>query len=127
MLVAYYEIERVFNDDYDIWEEKKPFRIAEEVPKDHVVTYDWDFLEWFCAHSNQRWYHVEKRRKGRVFCDPMKALEKEWRNPNFTVINGHSYIATNPSIMDILNYPNIELAAQYLREHGINIMEAIKK
>ena len=33
MLVAYYEIEKVYNDDYNIWEKKYPFRIAEEIPK----------------------------------------------------------------------------------------------
>lgn len=127
MLIAYYEIERVYNDDYDIWEEKWPFRIAEEMPENLVTAVGWNFLEYFCSLPNQRWYHVEKRRKGRVFCDPMRALEKEWVKPGFMIMHSHTYMAADPSIMDILNYPNIELAAQYLRERGINIMEAVKK
>lgn len=126
MLVAYYEIEKVYNDDYDIWEGKWPFRIAEKVPENCVTTVGWNFLEYFCSLPNQRWYHTEKRRKGRVFCDPMRALEKEWCKPNFTVMHSHTYIAADPSIMDILNYPDIEKAAQYLKERGINIMEGLK-
>lgn len=126
MLVAYYEIEKVYNDDYDIWEEKYPFRIAEEMPKNCITTESWDFLEYACSLPNQRWFRVEKRRKGRVFCDIMKVLEKEWCKPNLAIMHSRIYYAVDPSIMDILNYPNIELAAQYLRERGINIMESLK-
>lgn len=126
MLIAYYEIEHVYNDDYDIWKKTYPFRIAEKIPKNCVATESWDFLEYACSLPNQRWYHTEKRRKGRVFCDPMKALEKEWCKPNFAITHSRTYYAADPSIMDILNYPNIELAVQYLRERGINIMEGLK-
>lgn len=126
MLVAYYEIEHVYNDDYNIWKEKYPFCIAEEMPKNCITTESWDFLEYACSLPNQRWFRVEKRRKGRVFCDIMKVLEKEWCKPNLAIMHSHTYYAVDPSIMDILNYPNIELAAQYLRERGINIMESLK-
>lgn len=127
MLVAYYKIEKIYNDDYSFWEEKLPFRIAEEMPKSHVTTVSWDFLEQFSNSFKQNWFHIEKRRKGRVFCDPIRVLEKEWCKPDFTMKRSHAYMAADPSIMDILNYPNIELAAQYLRERGINIMDSIKK
>lgn len=126
MLIAYYEIEKVYNKDYDIWEEKKPLRIAEAVPEDFISTMNWDTLEYFCNSPRQNWYHIAIRRKGRVLCDPVSTLEKEWRKPNFTVMHTFTYLMADPSIMDILNYPNIELAAQYLRERGINIMEGLK-
>lgn len=126
MLVAYYEIEKVYNDDYNIWEKKYPFRIAEEIPKNCIATESWDFLEYACSLPNQYWFRVGKRHKGRVFCDPMKVLEKEWRKPNLTITHSRTYYTADPSIMDILNYPNIELAAQYLRERGINITEGLK-
>ena len=126
MLVAYYEIEKVYNDDYNIWEKKHPFRIAEEIPKNCITTESWDFLEYVCSLPNQYWFRVGKRHKGRVFCDPMKVLEKEWRKPNLAITHSRTYYVADPSIMDILNYPNVELAAQYLRERGINIMEGLK-
>ena len=126
MLVAYYEIEKVYNDDYNIWEKKYPFRIAEEIPKNCVTTESWDFLEYACSLPNQNWFRVEKRGKSRVFCDIVRVLEKERRKPNFAITHSCTYYAADPSIMDILNYPNIELAAQYLRERGINIMEGLK-
>lgn len=127
MLIAYYEIEKVYNNDYNIWEKKYPFRITEEIPKNYAATESWDFLEYACSLPNQNWFHVEKRRKGRVFYDLVRVLEKEWRKPNLAITHSRTYIATDPSIIDILNYPNIELAAQYLRERGINIMDSIKK
>ena len=126
MLVAYYEIEHVYNDDYDIWKETYPFRIAEEIPKNCVTTESWDFLEYACSLPNQNWFRVEKRGKSRVFCDIVRVLEKERRKPNLAITHSYTYYAVDPSIMDILNYPNIELAAQYLRERGINIMESLK-
>ena len=62
MLVAYYEIEKVYNDDYNIWEKKYPFRIAEEIPKNCIATESWDFLEYACSLPNQNWFRVEKKR-----------------------------------------------------------------
>lgn len=126
MLVAYYKIEKVYNDDYNIWEKKYPFCIAEEIPQNCITTESWDFLEYACSLPNQNWFRVEKRHKGRVFCDIVRVLEKERRKPNLAITHSCIYYVADPSIMDILNYPDIELAAQYLRERGINIMEGLK-
>lgn len=124
MLVAYYKYETAVFEDRFIINEKGRIKLGEKIPDDVTEFVDWDGLQNLC--HKQVWFRVEKERKGRVFRDPVSILVKEWRNPDFSIYHEISYYKANPSIMDILNYPNIELAAQYLRERGINIMEGLK-
>lgn len=124
-MIAYYAWEIATFDDKVVFNEKSSIKLEEEMPDDISEFVSWDDLWKLCY--KQKWFRVEKKRKGRVLCDPVDTLVKEWRNPDFSIYHEILHFEANPSIMDILNYPNIELAAQYLRERGINIMEAIKK
>ena len=123
-MIAYYKYETAAFEDRFILNEKGRIKLGEKIPDDVAEFVDWDGLQNLC--HKQVWFRVEKERKGRVFRDPVSILVKEWRNPDFSIYYEISYHKANPSIMDILNYPNIELAAQYLRERGINIMEGLK-
>lgn len=123
-MIAYYKYETAAFEDRFILNEKGRIKLGEKIPDDVAEFVDWDGLQNLC--HKQVWFRVEKERKGRVFRDPVSILVKEWRNPDFSIYHEISYHKANPSIMDILNYPNIELAAQYLRERGINIMESLK-
>lgn len=124
-MIAYYAWEIATFDDKKILNEKSPIKLGEKIPDDEAGFVGWDELEYLCLKQN--WFWIEKKRKGRVFRDPVEIFAKEWREPDFSVHHEILYFEVNPSIMDILNYPDIEKAAQYLGEHGINIMEVIKK
>lgn len=123
-MIAYYKYETAVFEDRFIINEKGRIELGEEIPDDETEFAGWDKLENICR--KQVWFRVEKERKGRVFRDPVDILVKEWRNPNFSIYHEVSYHEANPSIMDILNYPNIEKAAQYLKERGINITGGLK-
>lgn len=120
-MIAYYKWEKAIFDDKIILDEIGRLELGEEVPNNKAEFISWDELENFCRKL--QWFRVEKTRKGRVFCNPIEILVKEWREPNFSIYHEISYCEGKPTIMDILNYPDIEKAAQYLREHEINIME----
>lgn len=121
---AYYKREIATFRDATILDEQGQIELWEETPNDIVEYVGWDGIEDICR--KQKWFRVERKRKGLVFRTPMEKLEKQWRNPNFSIYHEIIYYEANPSIMDILNYPNIEKAAQYLKERGINIMESLK-
>lgn len=123
-MIAYYKYETAVFEDKFILNEKGQIELGEEIPDDEAEFVGWDDL-WKLCHK-QKWFRVEKKRKGRVLCDPVDILVKEWRKPEFSVYHEILYLKANPSIMDILNYPDIEKAAQYLKERGINIMEGLK-
>lgn len=123
-MIAYYAWEIATFDDKVMLNEKSSIKLGEKMPDDMTESVGWDGLWELCC--KQRWFQVEKKRKGRVFCDPVEILVKEWRKPDFSVYHEILYFEANPSIMDILNYPDIEKATQYLKERGINIMEGLK-
>lgn len=123
-MIAYYKYETAVFEDSFIINEKGQIELGEEIPDDEIEFAGWDKL-WDICHK-QRWFRVEKKHKGRVFRDPMTIFVKEWRDPDFSIYHEISYHEANPSIMDILNYPDIEKATQYLKERGINIMEGLK-
>lgn len=123
-MIAYYAWEIATFDDKVMFNEKSSIKLGEKMPDDMTESVGWDGLWELCC--KQRWFQVEKKRKGRVFRDPVEILVKEWRKPDFSVYHEILYFEANPSIMDILNYPDIEKATQYLKERGINIMEGLK-
>lgn len=123
-MIAYYKYETAVFEDRFILNEKGQIELGEEIPNDEAEFVHWDELWKLCR--KQTWFQVEKKRKGLVFRDPVEILVKEWRKPDFSVYHEILYFEANPSIMDILNYPDIEKATQYLKERGINIMEGLK-
>lgn len=125
-MIAYYAWETATFDDKIMLNEKSSIELGEKIPDDIAEFVDWDELWKLCRKQKQNWFRVEKKRKGRVFRDPIDILVKEWRKPDFSVYHEILYFEANPSIMDILNYPDIEKAAQYLKERGINIMEDLR-
>lgn len=126
MLIAYYDIEKVYNSNYNFWEIRWPFHIAEEMPENFSRLVSWDFLERNCRYP-QCSYHVEERRKGRILCNSAQILETEWAKPDLTVVYERSFVLADPSIIDLLNYYDINKAAEYLKERGIDITEGVNK
>lgn len=117
-MVSYYtRVTITYKDEEIIERYPRALYLNEEIPKDIVKTLDWDDLEelGYCSYSV---WHKKRilQRAGRG-----KTLAKEWKTPHIETIYTKEFIPTTPSISDILNYPDIDKAVQFLRERGIEL------
>jgi hypothetical protein len=121
---AYYVFNETFHKGKCIRESICGYLLTTTPQVDKSIELTWENLdEWYTKHGLSIGGNLWKTKKGRKFCffDSNTTI-KEWKEPlNLTVKT--FYREWKPTIQNILDYHNIDLAIQYLNEHGLKIGE----
>lgn len=119
---AYHVFYQTYHNGEFLYESGYGSLLSPTLQKNTSIDLTWENLEeWYYHHGLGIGGNLWRSKKGRKFCFfNTNIVIKEWKEPlNLTVKT--IYHEWRPTIQNILDYHNIDLAIQYLNEHGLGI------
>ncbi len=98
-------------------------RMCEDCPEAKTIDISWDNLdEIYRHHGCALPFNIWNLRKGRLISFFIRRPDiKEWKIPKLNITFEAKWDKINPSINDVLNWPDGEQAIQYLVSRGLAI------
>lgn len=127
MLNFYQKRMKLYHNDDIFYVGRYGLVLTSETPKSYKEDITWENLDEYFRKGRLPFSTYYDRKKGKIFSYGDKFVDndyfsiKEWEEPLNIQIE-YDFVPVNPSIKEIMEYPDGEQAIQYLVERGLSIV-----